>query len=268
MSQQDNNTSNSSRRARRALFAAACVLAVLVICLGYFIFEFYEESSNAAAQQLLLNRNTAQTIVPQEEGEEEDSLEIYSKKTSAPDLVGLVGKQQEEAMDMLADYGAAITGTKKIKEEDNPIKTRVSIALTNEPGDSRSGTPTVYLGLDEDGVIYMAGYSAAISSLGYSSISFADAIYNGRVVENTLIEAGLPVLYGAVVLPYDKAEYSKYASDGVTLVKENCSFEGEATRDEKAYHWSATLMYDYTPANQSGNLIDTTRQISVYITAL
>ena len=55
------------------------------------------------------------------------------------------------------------------------MKKSVTVALTAEPADSRSGTPTVYLGLDADGKVIQAGYSAATASLGYGSLSFADA---------------------------------------------------------------------------------------------
>ena len=75
----------------------------------------------------------------------------------------------------------------------NAVKKSVTVALTAEPADSRSGTPTVYLGLDADGKVVQAGYSAATASLGYGSLSFADAVKNEHIVEKTLREAGVNV---------------------------------------------------------------------------
>ena len=60
----------------------------------------------------------------------------------------------------------------EVNEEGNPIKTEVRVALTDEPADTRTGTPTLYLGLDEDGAVVQAGYSAGTASLGYGTLSF------------------------------------------------------------------------------------------------
>ena len=97
--------------------------------------------------------------------------------------------------------GATVTATREVNEEGNPIKTSLTVALTEEPADTRSGTPTVYLGLDEEGKVVQAGYSAPLASLGFGSLSFADAVSNEHVVEKTLQEAGIPVEEGAAVLP-------------------------------------------------------------------
>ena len=163
--------------------------------------------------------------------------------------------------------GATVTATREVNEEGNPIKTSLTVALTEEPADTRSGTPTVYLGLDEEGKVVQAGYSAPLASLGFGSLSFADAVSNEHVVEQTLQEAGIPVEEGAAVLPEDKAAYSSYDSAGTTLVRENCTFEGEATIGDAVRSWSSTLSYDYTTANASDNLANTIRLIYVYVNA-
>ncbi|MEG1042436.1 MAG: hypothetical protein RSE94_21195, partial [Pseudomonas sp.] len=80
-------------------------------------------------------------------------------------------------------------------------------------------------------------------------------------------EAGLVIPAGSVVLPKDKAAYCTYATDGTTLVKENCPFSGAAEVNGARYTWSAVLTYDYTAANASGNLADTIRQVYIYINA-
>ena len=86
-------------------------------------------------------------------------------------------------------------------------------------------------------------------------------------MEKTLREAGVNVPEGTVQLPTDKSQYSTYASDGTTLVKENCSFSGDVDIDGTPHEWSAVLSYDYTTANASGNLADTIRTIYVYVNA-
>ena len=72
---------------------------------------------------------------------------------------------------------------------------------------------------------------------------------------------------GSATLPADKTSYSSYASDGTTLVKENCSFSGTVDINGAAHAWSSVLMYDYSTANASGNLADTVRIIYIYVNA-
>ena len=96
---------------------------------------------------------------------------------------------------------------------------------------------------------------------------FADAVKNEHIVEKTLREAGVNVTDGSAKLPSDKTSYSTYASDGTTLVKENCSFNGTVDINGAAHTWSSVLMYDYSTANASGNLADTVRIIYIYINA-
>ena len=164
-------------------------------------------------------------------------------------------------------HGATVTSEREVNEEGSSVKANVTIALTDEPADARSGTPTVYLGLDEEGKAVQVGYSAATASLGYGSLSFVDAVENEGIVEKTLEEAGVSVPAGSAVLPEDKAAYSSYASDGTTLVEEKCSFSGTVELDGAEHEWSSVLLYNYATANTSGNLADTIRMIYVYVNA-
>ena len=175
-------------------------------------------------------------------------------------------KAKDEAIAALK-HGATETTSKEVNEEGNPVKTNVTVALTDEPADTRSGTPTVYLGLNEDGAVVQAGYSAATASLGYGSLSFVDAVKNEGIIEKTLQEAGVNVPAGSAQLPADKTEYSEYASDGTTLVKESYSFSGTVDLNGAAHEWSALLLYNYSTANTSGNLADTIRIVYVYVNA-
>lgn len=255
-----------SRRMRRVLIIVVILLVALIGALGYSIWAFIEESQNIASQQTLEQLNSQEVDSLGQSGDTNDASTATAKTTEVPDLTVLLGLTEDEAIDTLK-RGATVSGTREVNEEDNPVKTSLTVALTDEPADSRLGTPTVYLGLDEDGAIVMAGYSAATSALGYGALSFTDAVENDKIVEKTLKEAGITVEEGTVELPSDKSEYSTYATDGKKLVQEKCSFNGTSTVDGEERTWSAVLVYDYKLANASGNLADTIRQIYIYLEA-
>ena len=252
---------HKSRRLRRMLIGVIIILIVLLVAALVGIGVLVINESRSAVQMATNNQQAANDLE-----DVEDASTGTEKLISAPDLAGLLGATQDEAIEAVG-HGATVTATREVNEEDNPIKTSLTVALTEEPADSRSGTPTVYLGLDEDGAVVQAGYSAPLASLGFGSLSFADAVSNEHVVEKTLQEAGIPVEEGVAALPEDKAEYSTYDSAGTTLVRENCTFEGEATIGDATRSWSSTLSYDYTTANASDNLADTIRLIYVYVNA-
>lgn len=252
-----------SRRMKRILIVVVILLIALIAALCFLAFQFMSTAQELAVQQSV--QQSTQDVDAMKNEKTNDSSSSQARKTTVPDLTLLVGKTQDEVLKQLVDYGASATSVVEVNEEGNPIKQRVTIALTTEPGDSRSGTPTVYLGLNDQGLTHQAGYSTPIASLGYGSISYLDAVTNERIIEKTLNEAGLKVEEGTVQLPGDKTVYSTYASDGTTLVKEDWTFEGSLEQGGKNYTWSSVLMYNYTLANQSGLLADTVRQIYVYI---
>ena len=221
------------------------------------------EGAAAAAEYVRRANDPALAAIASEDAT--DSADA-AKVTTVPDLVSLLGHTQQEAIDIL-QHGATAAEPRAVNEEGNPIKTEVRVALTDEPADTRTGTPTLYLGLDEDGAVVQAGYSAGTASLGYGTLSFSDAVKNESIIEKTLQEAGISVPAGTVSLPADKTEYSTYASDGTTLVKEYCPFSGDIDINGVSHTWSAVLSYDYSVANASGNLADTIRIIYVYINA-
>lgn len=139
------------------------------------------------------------------------------------------------------------------------------VALTAEPADSRTGTPTVYLGLDADGKIIQAGYSTSTSSLGYGSLSFADAV---RTEPHHREDPGRGRRVGARGrrgTAEDAESYTSFDTDGTTRTKEYCSFNGEVDIDGAPHAWSAVLSYDYSMANASDNLADTVRTIFIYV---
>ena len=254
-----------SHRMRRILIVVVVLLVILLAAGGFFAVKLFQTAQTAAYQQTQ-QQQSSQEANSLQESDGQDSASQTVKKTSAPNLTSVLGSAQDEAIAKIGK-GAQVTSTNDVNEEGNPIKTDVRVALTDEPADTRTGTPTVYLGLDEDGKVVQAGYSAGTASLGYGALSFSDAVKNESIIEKTLQEAGIQVPTGTVTLPSDKTQYSTYASDGTTLVKEYCPFTGQVDIDGVAHTWSAVLSYDYTVANASGNLADTIRIIYVYINA-
>ncbi len=254
-----------SRRMRRVLIAIVVLLIALIAALGYFTFVLVAESQTLATQQAQ-EQQSAQDATTAQGEETKDATTSTTKKTEVPNLVSVLGMTQDAAVAAL-QHGATVTVARDVNEEGSSVKKSVTVVLTDEPADTRSGTPTVYLGLNEAGTVVQAGYSAPTAVLGYGSLSFIDAVRNEHIVEKTLQEAGIPVAEGAAVLPDDKTAYSTYASDGTTLVKENCPFSGTVDLNGTQHEWSAVLVYDYTTANMSGNLADTVRMVYVYINA-
>lgn len=254
-----------SQRTRRILIVLLVLLVIAAGAVAFFAYRTWTGSHQEAAQQ-------AQEQV-ESHGDREsiadttarDASETTAKLADVPDLAGLLGKTQDEAVKALG-RGALVTANSAVNEDDNPIKTNLTVALTEEPADSKTGTPTVYLGLGEDGRVRQAGYSASALALGFGSLSFADAVNNEHVVEKTLAKVGVTVPEGSAVLPANKDEYSTYASDKTTVVRERCSFEGDVDVAGAPCTWSAVLSYDYTTQVVTGNLNDTVRVIYVYIT--
>lgn len=251
-----------SRRMRRILTVVVLLLLALLAALGYFGWRLYQESRVAVEAET----TEVTTEVEQAAGTEEETTDTGSastKDTTVPNLMNLLGKTEDEAVQALGS-GATVTQDLEISDETSPMMNRVTVVLTEEPIDTKSGVPTVYLGLDTEGKVVIAGYSAATASLGYGTLSFADVVINEHVVERTLSEAGLNLPEGTVELP-ESSSYSTFASDGNTLVKEQCAFDGSTNQGGIDYDWTSVLVYNYTAANATGNLSDTVRQVYVYV---
>ena len=252
-----------SRHMRRILIGVIIVLLVLFVAAIVAGVMLVRTASETAVQ--MAASTPASTADTMQDGVEDASI-AAEKVVSAPDLASLLGMSQDDALAAVG-RGATVTATREVNEDGNPIRTSVTAALTDEPADSLSGTPSLYLGLDESGAVVQAGYSAPIASLGFGSLSFSDAVTNDHVVEKTLQEAGIPVAEGAAVLPEDKSQYSTYDSAGTKLVRESWTFDGDVDIDGASHAWSATLSYDYSTANAAVNIADTVRLIYVYVNA-
>lgn len=255
-----------SRRMRRVLRVVIVLLIVLFVALAFFAWRLVKASDSAVSQQVVQQGTQEIANSDSSDNAATDASSTTVRTTDVPVLVNVMGLTQEEAIASIG-HGAVVSSSVAVNEEGNPVKTSVTAVLTEEPADALSGAPTVYLGLNVEGKVVQAGYSAATASLGYGTVSFADAVQTESIVEKTLAEAGLAVPVGTVVLPSDRSSYCTYASDGTTLVEERCSFSGEAEANGAKFVWESTLMYNYAAANASGNLADTIRQVYIYINA-
>lgn len=254
-----------SRRTRRTLIVTILLLVAVLIAGIALAVHVLSEGQTEAEQQAQSHEAAAdKTEIADDSGK--DVVATAVKTADVPNLVSLLGKDQVEAIDALK-RGATVTSTREVKEEGNPIRSSITIALTSEPADAKTGTPNVYLGLDRDGKVIQVGYSAAASILGFGAVGFSDAVQKEHIIENTMAEIGLKDTIGPITLPEDKSEYSTYASDKITLVRERCPFSGNVTIDGQDCTWSSVLSYDYTTANLTGNVDDTVRVVYAYITA-
>lgn len=248
-----------SSRMRKLYVVIIILLVIAAIAIGFLAFQMIRTADNSATQQTQVTSTDITEV-----GEGNDTKDNDTPKTTVPNLVELLGKTRKQAIEMIG-HGAEVASEKKVKERGNPIRRELRVVLTDEPSDSRSGAPTVYLSLNKDGKVIHCGYSVSTSSLGYGSASFSDTVESEHIVENTLGEAGLNVELGSAVLPKDATKYSSYSSDGSTVTKEYYSFSGKGKANGKTYDWEAMLSYDYTVANASENLNDTLRTIFVYV---
>lgn len=260
----------ASKRMRIVLISVSVVLVLLIAALGYFAWMLVGEARDVAYQ------SAAQTAKVENDASlpATDAGKGAGARKEAPQLVGLIGKTQGEAIDEIG-RGATETSSKDITEEKGEgdekttevVGRSVTLALTDETTDARGNIPSVYLTLDADGAIVEAGYSASVGSLGYGDVSFIDAVSSEHIVENLVETAGVHIAQDAVEMPAVE-DYRTYADDGATIAQEVYTFGGDGTgSDGSGYSWSCKLSYDYSAANVSGNLADTIRQVYVYIKA-
>ena len=257
-----------SRRIRRILIVIMVLLVLLIGAIVYLGWQLFSEANLSASQQVqqLQSTETETESLQADPSATSDAATTTAKRTEVPDLLSILGLSESEAVTQLK-RGASVVSTRDVSEEGSAIVKQETVALLEEPADSRSGTPTVYLGLNADGIVVSAGYSAATASLGYGSVSFSEAIEKEQIIQKTLAEAGVTISDDAIELPSDRSEYATYASDGTTVTAENCSFSGPVDINGETYEWSAVLTYNYTTSNATGNLADTIRIIDVYIDA-
>lgn len=248
-------TSNHKTRTKRG-FIALCGGAVLVvlalIVAGVLLFQSLNTApSKVAAQESALPATNSSA----KKQPTQASFEMIN-------LVSLVGKTKEEAL-LHIGHGAVLL------EESSAagFANKATIVLSDVKGDDLAGTPTVVLTLDEGGLASEVSYTFPISLFGYGDIAFAPAVNEFHLIEKVLSAAGLEgVEEGSIVLP-EKEAYSIYESDRKTLSMQRFTFTGTAQSQGVSYLWEAVLTYDFAEANKTGNLVYTTKTLSVALTA-
>ena len=253
-----------ARKKRRTLAIWVVIIVVAIVAVAVFGVKMFSSSQDEAAQEA---QEQQEAPKEQDMGDnmDDDAGNASVQLTEVPDLSSIMGMKSDDAVKAIG-HGAMITSNRAVDEKDNPIKTNLNVALNDEPIDSKTGSPMVYLGLDKDGKVIQVGYSASAAALGFGSLSFADAVNEEHVVEKTLAKIGVNVKEGSAVLPADKKAYTTYAKDGTTVTRERCSFDGDVDVNGTPCVWSSVVSYDYTTQVVTGDLSDTVRIIYVYIT--
>lgn len=253
-----------SRKRRRTLAILVAIVVLVIVGVAVFSVMTFSSSQEDAAHEAQQQQEAPKE---QDMGDklDDDTGNASVKLTDVPDLSPVLGMTSDDALKAIG-HGAYITSNRDVDEKDNPIKKNLSVALVDEPGDSKTGSPTVYLALDKDGKVIQVGYSASAAALGFGSLSFVDAVSGEHVIEKTLGKIGVNVPEGSAVLPDDKKAYTTYDKDGTTVVRERYSFEGDVDVNGTPCAWSSVLSYDYKTQVLTGDLSDTVRIIYVYVT--
>lgn len=253
-----------ARKRRKLLIALVIIVLVIIAGVGVFTFRTFSSSQEEAVHQA---QEQLEAPKEQDMGDKlnDDTGNTSTKLTEVPDLSGILGMSSDDAVKAIG-HGAVVTSNRDVDEKDSNIKKNLNVALTSEPVDSKTGSPTVYLALDKDGKVIQVGYSASAAALGFGSLSFSDAVNNEHVIEKTLAKIGVDIPQGSAALPSDKNAYTTFDKDGTTVTRERCAFEGDADVNGTPCSWSSVLSYDYTTQVLTGDLSDTVRIIYVYIT--
>ena len=244
-----------SKKMRRNLVIAIVVLIVIICAIGGLLAFYLYTSQNATVQQ-------HQSDVSQIESNDDEKSTSTDKTATAPSLASLIGTKADDVVNNIG-HGAQVSSDERREDENDPVKRVIRLTLTNDVGTGSTGNPTVVANANEEGNITSVTYSASTKALGYGTMSFTDAIQNEKIIEKVMKEAGLTINSSDVVLPENKAEWTKYTDDGKRISREERTFSGEA--DGKK--WSATLSYDYTVSLATDNLSDTLRNISITISS-
>lgn len=252
-----------SRRVRKVLIALIVVVVLAIVAVAGVTVYISLNQGSAATEQAEEQSAAADQAAMGAAGAN-DAVSATREGFEPPAVAPLIGMTTDEAIAQIG-HGATNVGEKEVDEEDNPVTRIVTIELSDEPADTRTGTPSVYLGLDEDGRCIEATFSTGLSQLGYAQMSFADAVSQARVVDNVLASAGVAVAEGAIALPANAADYTTYAADGTTVEKETFAFSGSYDADGSERAWTATLTYDYPSATAGGAVTDAVRRITVTV---
>ena len=186
-----------SRRKRRTLALFVILIVLVIIAVGVYTFRTFSNSQQEAAHQAQEQLETPKNDIGNELSDGAGAAS--ARLTDVPNLSAVLGMTLDEAVSSIG-HGAMALPAREVNEEGNPIKSSVNVSLNDEPVDSKTGAPMVYLGLNQDGRVIQVGYSASAAALGFGSLSFADAVNQEHVIEKTFDKIGVKVPEGAAVL--------------------------------------------------------------------
>lgn len=266
-----------SRRTRKILIVLIIMVALAIVATAVAVALVSAGQKGAANERAVSESAAADQIALSQQGANDASSQTR-EGAEMPAIAGLVGLSLDDAVagighgaqivadeQMDLDDGEASEGDASDESEANEPARMVTVELTEDPADTRTGIPTVYLGLDEEGAVVEAIFSSGLSQLGYAQMSFADAVTSARVVDNVLAEAGIAVDSSAVALPVDPAAYTTYAADGSSVKSESYAFTGTCDVPGQACAWTVELAYDYSAAASSGDVSNVVRRITLTV---
>ena len=246
---------NAKKMRKNLVIAIVSLIIIICVIVGLMVFYVLQSQSVSVQQQ-------QSSDVSQMENDPSETATKDEKTSTVPALAGLIGVNVD-SLATAAGHGAQITSDEAKNDENDPVKRVVKLTLTNDVGSDSSGNPTIVANLNSDGNAMSVTYSSSTKTLGYGTMSFADAIQNEKIIEKVMKEAGLTINSADVVLPEDKASWTTYTDDGKRISREEKEFSGEV--DGKK--WSAKLAYDYTVSLATDNLSDTLRNITITISS-
>lgn len=251
---------NHSQKARKRLMVVIGVLLVALValvCTTVFVFmQSSEQAKEEAAHQgaaSIEQHNTA------------DARFQGSKSVQVPKLASLLGMSKEDALKTLGDKAVVGSEAESSEKSSKAVKTlTIPLALDDEE-DYHTAAPVVYLGLDADDKVVSVGFGSSTTLLGFAPTSFVDAIKSEHIIEKLMSEAGFTLGEDQIKLPEKSDEYTQVNAETGVVENEQYSFNGTLKHNNAELTWSATLSYDYSAANASGNLNDTIRQIVISV---
>lgn len=272
-----------SRRTRKVLIALIIVVVLAIVAVAVVVVLVSMRQGGEANDQAVSTSAAADQIALSQQGAN-DAAASTREGVEVPALSGLVGLGLDEAVAGVG-HGAAIVADEPAEGDDEAegeegdaaeadaepeegaVARIVTVELTEEPTDTRTGTPTVYLGLDSEGTVVEASFSSGLSQLGYAPMSFADAVSSARVVDGVLAGAGVTADPASIALPADPAEYTTYAADGTTIQRESYAFTGTCDAAGQPCTWTVELAYDYSAAASSGDVSSAVRRVTLTVAA-
>ena len=254
------NLNNLNKNERITFFFVLFGVFLLFCILGFLIFQYNKTKENILTQQDLTGTGV--------QLENNYKIEVSDKETPEkilyiPNLTNMLNKKLATGVEAIG-RGANLNKLDNVSGAGNITK-QYAYDLTNEKSGSKTISTNVIFYTDNTDNILKISFKGDITSLGYANISFKDIINNEKIVDKSLKEAGLENIEHTNSLPLDNTKYTTYASDGTTATNLTYNFTGISYKNDSKYTWSTSILYDYTKANESGNLADTLRSLTITV---